>query len=159
MDGHDASGHPEPVDRAEPRGEHDLGHPLRCRVVAGRADEVGVGLTLAHDAADEGHDVVEPAADEPTDPAPGARDIEAHDAAAGPDSARQLAEAPLVVGQVAHAEGDGGGVELPIADRQRARVADDVGRPRLGGAPAGLRDHAHRKIDPERAAAGLDGAV
>ena len=51
------------------------------------------------------------------------RDLEADDAAARAHDAHQLAEALRVVGQVAHAEGDGGGRDLVVADRQVERVA------------------------------------
>ena len=76
-----------------------------------------------------------------TEPTARSSDLEADDTATGPHRAGHLAEAQLVVGQVAHAEGDGGGVERGVLDRQRQRVADHERRTILAVLAAGPFDH------------------
>ena len=88
------------------------------------------------------------------EPARGPGDLEADDPAAGSHGARHLVEAPLVVGQVAHAEGDRGGVERAILDGQRQRVADEEARTGVARAVARQPDHAVEKSTPSAAPPG-----
>ena len=119
-------------------------------------DEVGVGAALAGDPADQRHDPVEPPAHEPREAAPRPGDLEAQDAAPGPHRACHLLEPAAVVGQVAHAEGDRGGVEARIVGRQGEGVPDDVLEPGPRAVLAARDvDHAGRDVDPDDPAAGL----
>ena len=65
----------------------------------------------------------------PMDPTPPARprrgELEADDTATRSDDATHLPEAGAEIGQVAKAEGDRGGVELAIPERQGKGVADN----------------------------------
>src|SRR4029079_660309 len=153
---HDAAGEPAPMDVDEAGLTHDLGDPLGRRVRPQAPDDIDVGGALGGDPADERHDPVEPPAHEPGEAAPRPGDLEAQDAPAGPHRASHLPEPAAIVGQVAHAEGDGGGVEACVVGRQGEGVADHV----LEAGPSSVLaardvDHAGRDVDPDDPAAGL----
>ncbi len=160
VDRDDSARHPDPADPDEARLAHDLGDPLRRGVGLDAADEVGVGVALARDPPDDGHDPVEPPAQEPGQAAARAGDLQADDLAAGTHDARHLREPPPVVGEVAHAEGDRGCVEALVLGRQGHRVAHDERKPgpTFISIP-GDADHPRAEVHAEDLAAGLSRRV
>ena len=88
-------------------------------------------------------------------------DLQAGDLASGAHRAGHLREALPVVGEVAHAEGDGGGIEGVVLDGQVERIALLEGQAfELGPvALVGDLDHARAEVDAQRRAAGLRGPV
>ena len=105
--------------------------------------------------------MVEPDRCQAAEGAGGRVDLEAHDLATGSHRASHLGETLAVVGEVAHAVGDGGGVEGIVRHGQVEGVPPleaqtlQLGRALL----VGDADHARAEVDAQRGAARLRGPI
>ena len=129
--------------RSRPARVHLLRQAARGGEAAHRLGQVGVGLGVAGERAEQRHDAVEPERVEGRERRPGRLgDLEDHQAPAGPQDPGHLAQAAVEVGEVAHAEADRDRVEAagvvgkaervgPLeADRRRRRAAAAFSRAR-----------------------------
>src|SRR3954471_24270151 len=123
------------MDRDDPAGEHRvpdpdeagsvhlLGQTARAGEAADRLGQVGVGLRVAGEGAEQGHDAVEPERVEERERRPGRLgDLEDDEAAAGLQHPRHLPQAAVEGGEVADAEADGGSVEALAVVGQLERI-------------------------------------
>ena len=153
MDGDHPDGHRDPTHVLQPGVAHELGDTFGPRVVANALDEIAVRLPLASQPTEERHDPLEPDAAESPDQVVRASDLEADHDAARSDDPTHLGEAPTVVGQVAHAEGDRRRIEGRVGRRQGQRVADDVLEPgAIAIGSARLVDHPRSHVHAEHPA-------
>ncbi len=122
--------------------------------------EVRVRLAAREHAACERHEHVEPEPEEGPQDAARPRDLEHRELPAGTQHARELAQAALEIGEIAHAEADRRRVELAVGERERERVALDP-LDRAGLLPRAL-EHPLGEVEPDDAPAtplGLDGEI
>ena len=110
-------------DLLEPLPLHQRGEPLGAGEAPHAGGEVRVGLPAGQHLAEQRHDPVEPEREERPQHSAGLGDLEDRKPPAGPEHAAQLRERGLEVGDVPHAEADGGGVERVVVERQREQVA------------------------------------
>ena len=129
---------------------------------ADRLGQVGVGLGVVGDAAEDRRDAVEPERVEGREGRPlRPGELEHDEAAAGPQHPRHLAQAAVAVGEVADAEADRDRVEAAGVVGQAERVgpleADAVGAP-APGLVAGEVEHRLGEVAADHVAAGRDAA-
>jgi hypothetical protein len=150
--GDDAAAEQAPADLAEAGGPHRFPELLGAREPAHAGGQVRVRRPAWKDLAGERDEAVEPEREERAQEPPRPRDLEAAEAAARPEDARELAEAPLELRDVSDPEADGDGVEAPVRERELEHVS---AQPLDGlGLPAGPLEHALREVEPGHARAG-----
>ena len=125
MHRHRAAREPPVAHAAQAGPAHDRGQLVGRREAVHRRGQVAVGVGLAGDEpSQQRHRPVGPEARERAPPTPAGRSARGtRPARRGATTRRSSANPRSVVGQVAHAEADGGGGELAVGERQRERVA------------------------------------
>ena len=152
VDGDDPAGGEHVADLLQADVGHDRGELARAGEALDRVREVAVGVGVAREAPERGHDPVEPQSIEARQRRPARRrDLEHDDVAARRHDARHLGQAAAQVGEVASAEADGRrgepavGVGQPLRRRPTRSAAAAPSRARARACPRRSRCRSPRR--------------